>query len=368
MTRLIRTTPALENACEALALARTVAVDTEFHSERRYYPELMLIQLRCDDGEPMLVDPLADIDLTPLGQALAQARVVVHGGQTDVQVLARALGTPLHVQFDTQIAAGCVGSGFPVRLQELTRIHLGRHMPKGETLSDWSQRPLSAQQLGYAADDVLVLGPLEAALQLALEARGTTEIAAHLLEEQLAIALAPEVDEDAWRSVAGAQVLEGPDRAIARELAAWRQSEARRRDVPRHSIVADAILTDLARRAPTNMESLRANRRMPTNVWKREGEAILSAILRGRDAPPVPPLHPRPRAWMDLVRAAGRVVEARLGVAVDLLLPDRVVTALAGRQPIDSWRKIALGPDFFAFLEGTSRLEMPAPLRFVAES
>lgn len=368
MTRLIRTTAALEDACAALANAGTVAVDTEFHSERRYFPELMLIQLRGDDGEAVLVDPLAELDLSPLGRALAKARVVVHGGQTDVQVLARALGAPMRVQFDTQIAAGCVGNGFPVRLQELTRLHLGRHMPKGETLSDWSQRPLSAQQLGYAADDVLVLGPLEAALRAALEARGTAELAAHLLDEHLAVALTPEIDEDAWRALAGAQVLEGPDRAIARELAAWRQSEARRRDVPRHSIVSDAILTDLARRAPTTMESLRANRRMPTNVWKREGEAILAAIRRGRDAPPPPPLHPRPRAWMDLVRAAGRVVEARLGVAVDLLLPERVVTSLAERQPIDSWRKIALGDKFFTFLEGTSSLSMPETLRFVAES
>lgn len=366
MIRFIRTPAALEAATRQLGEARSIALDTEFHSERHYHPQLMLLQLRGDEGEALLVDPLAGLDLAPLAEVLTRVPVIVHGGTADVAILQRALGVRVAVAFDTQVAAGFAGLGYPVRLQELTRHHLGLHLAKGETLSDWSRRPLTDAQARYAADDVLVLGALERALRAEVEARGNSERLRACTDEILARAVEPEVDDDAWRSVAGAVALDGEERAALRVLAAWRQSEARARDIPRHSVVPDALLVDLARRRPGDIAGIQANRRVPTNVWKREGPAILSCLQRARDAADPGPLHARPRAWMDLVRAAGRLAERRTGIASELLLPDRLLAA--GLGGIEPWRRAALGDEFWSFVQGRAAISLPDDWRDFAVS
>lgn len=362
MPRFVRTAAALEHAVAELAAADEIALDTEFHVERHYFPQLMLIQLRGDAGDPVLVDPLAGLDLRPLAALLGERPVIVHGGASDVQILGDALGCAVRVVFDTQIAAGCLGLGFPVRLQELASTCLGRHMPKGETLSDWSVRPLTEHQLSYAADDVMVLAPLKAALEARMDGMQAA-LAAAFSAEMVQLAVTPEDDAEAWRAVGGAQVLDGAERGVLRELARWRQREARARDVPRHSVVSDGVLLDLARRAPLGMDALRANRRMPSNVVKREGPALLGCISGAVGQSPPPPLYARPRAWIDLARAAGRIREVQTGVAAELLLPDRVIAALAEGSPVPDWRRDALGTAFFDFLVGEGSITMPASLR-----
>ena len=298
---MIRTSAALQPVLDAIAGARRVAVDTEFHSERHFHPKLMLVQLRADDGPAWLVDPLAGLDLRPLGEALSRVPLLLHGGAMDLQILHRVTGMrPLSV-FDTQIAAGCVGDGYPVRLQELVRRHLDVRIPKTETLSDWSQRPLSEDQLRYAADDVLLLGPLAAELEAKLDARGNAELAAACTAEHVARALLPEDDEQAWRTVPGAQLLDDVERAVLQALTAWRDRAARERDVTRSNVVSDALLLDLSRRQPTSMDGLRANRRMPSQVWKRDGAAVLACVAAGRRASPPP--GPRKRS-ADLRRSS----------------------------------------------------------------
>lgn len=362
MPRLVRTAAALDDVVEELSAAAEVALDTEFHSERHYYPDLMLIQMRADEGDPILVDPLAELDLGPLAAVLAERPVIVHGGASDVEVLARRLGVAINVTFDTQIAAGCAGLGFPTRLQTLTSACLGLSMLKGATLSDWSLRPLSEEQLSYAADDVLVLAPLKRALEERLDGP-RARLAAEFTAEMNRLVLAADEDDDAWQFVNGAHLLDGPERGVLRELASWRQKEARARDVPRHAVAGDAVLLDTARRAPRDVNALRANRRLPTNVWKRDGPALVACVKRAVALPPPPPPYSRPRAWIDLVRAAGRVAEANTGVAAELLLPDRVIAALARGSALPAWRHDALGREFSDFLHGKAAIVMPEVLR-----
>lgn len=360
---MIRSAASLQPVLDAIASARRVAVDTEFHSERHFYPRLMLVQLRVDDGDAILVDPLSGIDLRPLGEALSRVPLLVHGGAMDLQILHRVAGLRPSSVFDTQIAAGCAGDGFPVRLQELVRRHLDLRVPKTETLSDWSQRPLSPDQLRYAADDVLLLGPLADALVAKLESLGNTETAAAATLEHVQRALLPEDDEQAWRAVPGAHLLDATERAILKSLAAWRDRAARERDLPRSNVVSDAMLLDLARRQPATPETLRANRRMPSQVWKRDGAAVLDCIARGRDATPPPPVGARPRAWTELVLAAGRVVESRRGIAPELVLNEATLERLYGGRPIEAWRKIGLGPEFMAFVAGEKAIVLPGEWR-----
>jgi ribonuclease D len=356
---LIRTSAALQPVLDAIAGARRVAVDTEFHAERHYHPRLMLIQLRADLGPAMLVDPLGDIDLAPLGKALSEVPLLLHGGVMDLQILHRETGMQPKSVYDTQIAAGCAGDGFPIRLQELVRRHLDLHLPKAATLSDWSQRPLSADQLSYAADDVLLLEPLADALDAKLAALGNIEIAAACTAEHVARALLPEDLSQAWRTVPGAHLLDDTERAVLQALAAWRDGTAQERDVTRSNVVSDSMLLDLARRQPASFEALRANRRMPSQVWKREGAAVLACIAAGRTATPPPGPVSRGRLWRELVGVAARTAEAERGVAPELVLTDATLDRLAAGLPIESWRGSALGPEFAAFLDGRKAIVLP---------
>ena len=356
---MIRTDAELAPVLTAIAGARRVALDTEFHSERHFWPRLMLVQLRVDDGEAVLVDPLAGIDLRPLGEALSRVPLLLHGAAMDLQILAREAGLRPTSVFDTQIAAGFTGDGYPVRLQELVRRHLDLRLPKAATLSDWSQRPLTEEQLHYAADDVLLLEPLAAALTRRLAENGNDEAARACMAEHVARALAPDDDSRAWRVVPGAHLLDDAERAVLQVLTAWRDRTARARDVPRSGVVSDALLLDLARRQPSTVEGLRANRRMPSAVWKRDGDAVLACIAEGRHGPVPEPLGRRGRVWTDLVRTAGRIAEAERGAATELVLPDDVLERLAAGEGLEPWRRAALGEDFLAFVEARRGIYLP---------
>lgn len=359
MARFISTIATFREAVARAAGARELAVDTEFHTERRYRPELMLVQLRVDAEEPLLIDPRAGLPLAELGPLLGTAPVVVHGGQSDAVLLRDATGVAPNVVFDTQVAAGCAGEPYPARLQDLVSRYLGVQLDKAWTLSDWGRRPLAPEQLEYAAEDVLVLGALRLRLTERLDALGTLEIAEQATREIVARALADDDDALAWRAVNGAHILDGREAAALQQLAAWRQAEARARDVPRHSVLSDGMLLDLSRRRPDGLDALRANRRLPSSVVKREGAALLDAVARAAGTR-IDPLQPWPKAWADLVRAAGRVSEARSGVAVDLLLPDRVLKKLYEGETPGDWRDAVLGKDFFEFLAGRGSMRMPS--------
>lgn len=357
MSRFLKTTPAIEQLAERVARGTVVALDTEFHTERWYRPRLMLVQIRVDGEEPCLVDPLAGARMDALGEALAVAPVVVHGGAYDADLIEAVCGRRPNVVFDTQIAAGCLREGYPERLQDLVRRHLGRDMDKGQTLSDWSQRPLSDAQARYAAEDVMVLAPLAEILRRRIESDGDADFVARATAE--AFEGTTEADEDVWVTLPGAAWLGDRERAALQALAAWREAEARDRDQPRHAVISDAVLVDLARRRPSSLDAMRANRRLPGQVWKREGEAVLAALRRAERAPTPPAPIAADRARHDFLRAGLRVVEDRTGIAPDLLLPARHLRSEAAFRALPAWRRERLGDAFFAFLEGRSALRVP---------
>lgn len=356
MPRFINTATGLLAALPELNGAELIALDTEFHTERWYYPRLMLLQLRADGRDPLLVDPLA-VSIAALAGPLSTRPVVVHGGQQDAQILFRMLGVVPNIVFDTQIAAGFAGAGYPVRLQELVRRFLGAHMPKGETLSDWSRRPLSPAQLGYAADDVLVLHDLKAALDVELQRSGLGGAVAEATREMAEAAARAPDDSQGWTRVGGAHTLDAEERACLQALVAWRDRESRDRDVQKNALASDAVLLDLARRRPGSAQDMRANRRMPGHLSRQEAEVILE--LLAHPGPPPEPLT-RDRGMVDVVRAATRVVERRTGVAAELLLPDAEIHSLLAGKPVRPWRAALLGDEFSSFVRGESGFCIPA--------
>ena len=353
-TRFLRTDAELRAVLPALLASAKLYLDTEFHTERSYHPKLMLVQLRGDEGDIFLVDPFS-VDLGLLRPVIETVPVVLHGGQMDVQILRRVVGVAPKQIFDTQVAAACVGMGWPCRLQELVARLLQIPLDKAETLSDWSRRPLSEEQLRYAADDVWVLPPLERILRQQLEERSVIDVAVYLTEEVLSGADDP---GELWRLVPGSANLDETGRRALQALARWRDATAQARDLPRNGVLSDALMLDLARRSPKTVEGMQANRRMPSQVWKRDGAAILELLHRPGSAPP--PSISRPRAWVDVARAAGRIVEFKTGIASDLILTERVLGRLSRNEALEEWRERLLGPDFFSFLRGESVIRMPA--------
>ncbi|GDX80583.1 ribonuclease D [Deltaproteobacteria bacterium] len=351
MPVLIRTTAELLVRLPALAGAPSIALDTEFHPEKYYTPRLMLVQLRPAGREALLIDALADVDLRPLGPILSATTLLVHGGAADLSLLHLHAGASPTKVIDTQLAAAFCGMGWPRRLQDLVHLALGRTLTKQETLSDWSRRPLSPDQLRYAADDVEGLHELVAALLERITQLGNLAWFEAAQAEAVATALKPPPPEDAWRRVPGAHLLSDRERAALQALAAWRQERAIAADIPLNHVVADAVMFDLARRRPTTVEELRENRRMPSNVWKQAGDAVLAALREAERAPPPSPLRRGSRC--DALRLGARIVAAASGMEGDLLLNDCELDYILGGTRSKSWRRQALGPVFDEFVAGT---------------
>lgn len=348
MAVFVRTPVELATWLARLERSAEVALDTEFHPERHYFPELMLVQLRGDEGEAVLVDARAGLDLRPLGALLAAKPLLVHGGAQDVAILARLTGHRPARWFDTQLAAGFCGLGYPRRLVDVAAAVTAQALEKGETMSDWSRRPLSPAQLRYAADDVLVLAPIARELRARVEARGHGALLEACLEESLAEALAEPDDASAWRRLGGAHLLDDGDRAVLAALAAWREGVARTTNAWPAAVVPDGILLDLARRRPRSLEAMRENRRMPGQVWRQHGEAILR-VLAGAATLPVPGALPAgPRA--DALRLGARLAEQVSGIAASLSLPERELAyILRGATPA-TWQAAARGESFSDFI------------------
>jgi len=361
MPPLLRTDADLRAALPALWAAPALALDTEFHPEKAYFPKLMLVQLGPVGGEPIIVDPLGSVNLRLLGEVLSKKRLLVHGGAQDLLLIQRELGAVPTEVFDTQLAAGFAGLGYPRRLQDLLVALGGPELEKGETLSDWSRRPLSADQLGYAVDDIRVLPGLVETLEARLERFGNREIFAAAQAEVLAMSIAPPDDDIVWRRVPGAHLLSPPERAALRELAGWREARARGLDTAPGHLVSDAVLLDLVRRRPTTVERLRENRRMPSQVWRQYGEEVLAVLQGSSETIPPPPLARGPR--VDALRLAARLVAESRGIAGDLLLTESELNYILEEKHSEGWRRRALGPEFQDLLE--ERLLMTASGRLI---
>lgn len=347
MARLLCNTETLRATLGELDAAAEIAVDSEFHPEKAYFPKVMLLQLRADDHEPLLVDPLGPVDLRCLGPTLSRVPLLVHGGQADLGILVRHCGATPSVVVDTQVLAAFAGFGWPRRLQDLTARVLGQPLDKGETLSDWARRPLSAEQLRYAAEDVVVLRPLAAALWARIDELGNRPFAEAALREATAAALGPPHDERAWRRVPGAHLLDDGERAALAALAAWRETRARELDTPPMQVVSDAVLLDLARRRPDTMDRLRDNRRMPAQVWRQHGDALLRTIRGAARAEPPSPL--RRTVQADALRLAARLAAEPRGMSGEYLLDDSELEYIFGGTTYSSWRRDALGASFEQF-------------------
>ncbi|MBS1848729.1 MAG: HRDC domain-containing protein [Actinobacteria bacterium] len=337
----VDTEAAFGEVLEQLTGASVVALDTEFHRERTYFPKLALVQLAFEPGSLVLVDPLA-VSVEPLGAILeSDATIVIHASSQDLEVLRLATGTVPRNMFDTQIAAGFIGYSTP-SLATLHESLLGVRLDKGDRLTDWLVRPLAGSVLDYAAGDVRYLLTIHDHLVSILRERDRLDWAL----EECAIALARGAEirdpDDAWRRVKGAGKLGGRAALVARRVAAWREDRAAQLDIPVRHVLGDMALVSIAQRPPKNTAELAKVRGIDGRALKGEAAAgLLAAIERGRSEP-IPAREPsRSHRPDEQQRAASALLASWL-------------TQHAHELQIDS-QLLATRSDIEHFVQGTGR-------------
>ena len=307
--KIITTSTGLQALLADLDGEAAIGLDTEFMRERTYRAELCLLQLTTRHG-PVCVDPLALPELGPLAAALGAAGPpkVLHAGRQDLEVLVPMLGA-LSPLFDTQIAAALCGHPAQIGYAELVRRLLGHEVPKGQTRTDWSRRPLSTEQVEYALDDVRHLLPLRGVLLEALDKLGRMD---WLAEELAALERLDVVAVDAERAWLRFRGVEGWDEGrlrLLKSLAAWRERRAVSRNRPRGWILDDTVLREVVLRIPRSREALTQIEGMPEGVVRHSGDELLDLIAAARVPDPAPPLPRRERPDPALVARTKRLAE-----------------------------------------------------------
>ena len=318
---------------DALATEPRYAVDTEFHRERTYFPKLALVQIAWAGGL-VLVDPLA-VDLAPLGRVLEGPGVVVmHAAGQDLEVLHHGCGAvPTHL-FDTQLAAGFVGMSSP-SLASLVERELGLKLEKGDRLTDWLRRPLSADQRRYAALDVAHLLELADRLTQQLEAVGRVAWAEAECERLRTSDPWVREPDEAWRRIKEVRQLRGRSLAVAQALAAWRERRAATIDQPVRFVMPDLGVVGVAQRAPSTVDELRKVRGIDDRHTRgAAAEGILAAVAAGLERPPPPPRTDAPAELARELRPAVGLVSAWVSqLARDLRID---TTLLATRADLEA--------------------------------
>ena len=278
---------------EDFLAADRIAIDTEFHRERTYWPRVALVQIAV--GDRILLVDTTEVDIATLAPVLdSPTTVVMHAASQDLEVLDRACGTIPRSLFDTQIAAGFVGMSTP-SLSSLVERYVGQRLPKGDRLTDWFERPLREAQRTYAASDVAHLFVIHDILLEQLGQRGRLQWAYDECELSRTPGRPALPTELAWTRIKEARHLRGKARAIASQLGHWREQTARDHDIPPRFVLSDLALVGIAQRAPTSQEELRKVRGIDGRFLKDGGAAsILAAVVTGADLDPddVPTLEP----------------------------------------------------------------------------
>ncbi len=271
--------------CARLARVESFAFDTEFVGEDQYEPEICLVQIATDE-ECALIDPLSGVDLSEFWHLIGDDGVckIVHAGSEDIAICRRLSRCDPRNVFDLQIAAGMIGLGFPASLAKLAKAVAGVAMHKSQTLTNWRKRPLSAEQLDYAAADVAFLPRMHATIRQRLRSRKREAWAIEESQRMCSNAIRIIEPDDQRRRLKGAGSLSRRELAIVDAILAERDAIARERNRPPRTVLKDFLVIELARRGwtePSKLSTLRGMN-LPQAILKRLG----SAIDRARHAPP----------------------------------------------------------------------------------
>jgi len=337
---VITSPPQLETLLEALSCQSAIAVDTESNSLYAYQEQVCLIQFSTPDAD-YIVDPLADFDLSPLACLFADPSVqkVFHAAEYDVRCLKRDFCFRFANMFDTMWAARILG--WPrVGLGDVLKENFDVRTNKRYQRYNWGKRPLEPEALAYACLDTHYLLPLRRIQTDALVQQGHWEEAREVFDQVAASKPASHTfdPDDFWR-IKGTHDLTGREQAILRQLAIWRDREARRQNRPLFKVLNDHILVALAQTRPRTPKELISIDNLKQYHVRRYGKRILRAIKQGLQArpphtPPPPPRHSEAEAArFQALRTWRKQVAAGRGVDPDVIISNGVLWELAEQNP-----------------------------------
>jgi ribonuclease D len=365
---MIETTAALADACKELAKSDFITIDTEFLRETTFWPELCLVQMASPTLE-VLVDPMAkDIDLSPLFELMANPNVVkvFHAARQDIEIIHHLGDLIPHPIFDTQVAAMVCGFGDSISYDQLVQKIKSVQIDKSSRFTDWSRRPLSEKQLDYALADVTHLRDVYLALKAKLEREGrslwlTEEM--NILESRETYELHP---DDAWMRLKS-RLRKPTELAILKFVAAWREREARSRNVPRSRVLKDDAIFEIAQQQPKDTEALSRLRTIPKG-WERSssGTAIIETVnaalaLPKTEMPQAPRHSHSPEgsgAAVELLKVLLKLTADKHGVAAKIIANSDDLDKIASEgekaqvAALSGWRKELFGDVALKLING----------------
>ena len=369
-----------ENLAAFVERARSssvLAIDTEFLREKTYYTKLCLLQMATDD-EVVIVDPFEMDDLSVLAPLLTDERIVklFHAAGQDLEIILREVGVLPRPVFDTQIAAALLGHTQQIGYAALVHAECGVSLKKIDSFTDWSRRPLSASQRDYAADDVVYLPRLYAGMRAALEEKGRLHWLDHDFEELSDPARYEANERERFRRLKRVSQLSRRQLSAAREVAAWRELEAQRRDVPRKWVVTDEQIVEACKREARTIDELFMVRGLSDRLSTKDARAVVSLISSALSAPPDtwPELdrcgksEPNVDAELDLMSALVRLRAKENGIAFPTLAShdDLARVARGYREGVDllrGWRRAIVGEELLELLDGRLALSLDGGLK-----
>ncbi|CUX13338.1 ribonuclease D [Agrobacterium tumefaciens] len=365
---MIETTAALAEACTELAKSEFITIDTEFLRETTFWPELCLVQMASPTLE-VLVDPLAKgLDLTPLFELMANPNVVkvFHAARQDIEIIYHLGGLIPHPIFDTQVAAMVCGFGDSISYDQLVQKIKNVQIDKSSRFTDWSRRPLTEKQLDYALADVTHLRDVYLALKAQLEREGrslwlTEEM--DILESRDTYDMHP---DDAWLRLKS-RLRKPTELAILKFVAAWREREARSRNVPRSRVLKDDAIFEIAQQQPKDAEALSRLRTIPKG-WERStsGTAIVetvnAALALPKEEMPKAPRHSHAPegsgAAVELLKVLLKLTADKHGVAAKVIANSEDLDKIASEgekatvAALTGWRRELFGDVALKLING----------------
>jgi ribonuclease D len=337
------------------------ALDTEFHREKTYFPQLALIQLKWGK-QIALVDPLA-VTLSLFGDLFkSQTLCVVHAAQQDLEVLNYACGSAPNKIFDTQVAAGFIGMSSP-SLSTLVQNELKVTLTKGDRLTDWLRRPLTTNQCSYAATDVEYLMSLHDILVKKLGALGRADWVDNACEELRLKPAGPSSPEDAWLKIKEVRTLKGSARGVAQALGQWREMRAMNANIPPRRVLSDMALLGISQAQPQSSEDLfRARGVEQRQLGAEMTREVLAAVAQGvvldvkfpvsdqedvdKDLRPAVGLI---TAWVGELARIHQIDATLLGTRLDIL---QFLRRVPNARLSQGWRSEIVGKDIDGILAG----------------
>ncbi len=366
----IDTTEKLEQLCQQIATESWLALDTEFLREKTYYPQFCLLQIATPEWV-VCVDPLAIENLTPLFDAIYNPKIVkvFHSCRQDLEIFYQITGKIPMPVFDTQIAAPLLGIQENPGYAMLVSTFLNINLSKAYTRTDWSLRPLSAEQLQYAADDVIYLCQIYEIMRTKL----TDLQRFDWLEDDFKFLNNPDIydikPENAWLKIKGKNKLTGKQLSIVQALTKWREQQAQANNKPRNWLIRDDLLIELAKLQPLTIRELANIRNINDRLVRADGKLLCQLISDARENP-VSPLKDKAGAFkktqqqeaiLDVLTAIVRVRAEENSLNPTILAPRKELEKLLFNEPcqlLKGWRFGMIGRELQELLSGQYSLKL----------